>query len=387
MAAIDEKKEYEKSICLISKKEADSSSKLKKQKKRNSSQEDDNAKRVKIKDNSSKNDDQEPQKKRKKKKKKKKKTTPQLVDFEEKKPWEISENEEEDEFDNQTEQFEGFIVDGILLLRNKENNNIYASERDEEGNRVLIGKFHEETGECKFTSYLWKLPKEEQISKVEPLKFFVTDPADHCETSIRAYVDIKRALEELSSTFLEQGDSSKLKIYDPYYCTGKMKIHLITMGFPNVYNVNEDFYDVLRNNRIPKHDVLITNPPYSQDHIPKIINYCLSTATTSFLLLPGYVAQKDYFLDKQSNFFYLAPKTGRYTFKNPGIDERSKLGRTAPYPSLWYVYVKEEWKKDFMRALSSLQSSENGNWELFKTASRIPSRFFDLEQEEDFYEY
>lgn len=43
------------------------------------------------------------------------------------------------------------------------------------------------------------------------------------------------------------------------------------IGFSNVYNKKEDFYKVIENNRVPEYDILITNPPYSEDHVINII--------------------------------------------------------------------------------------------------------------------
>jgi len=45
------------------------------------------------------------------------------------------------------------------------------------------------------------------------------------------------------------------RIYDPYYCTGAVKTHLKSLGFTNVYNENEDFYDAIRRGKVPQHDV------------------------------------------------------------------------------------------------------------------------------------
>jgi hypothetical protein len=39
---------------------------------------------------------------------------------------------------------------------------------------------------------------------------------------------------------------AELAIYDPYYCAGAVKIHLGRLGFPNVYNECENFYERLK---------------------------------------------------------------------------------------------------------------------------------------------
>ena len=43
---------------------------------------------------------------------------------------------------------------------------------------------------------------------------------------------------------------------------------------------------------MPKYDILITNPPYSEDHKEKILEFCSVLTKPWFLLLPNYVANK-----------------------------------------------------------------------------------------------
>ena len=43
------------------------------------------------------------------------------------------------------------------------------------------------------------------------------------------------------------------------------------------------------------HDVLITNPPYSADHKERVLAYCARTSKPWLLLMPNYVANKQYF--------------------------------------------------------------------------------------------
>ena len=53
-----------------------------------------------------------------------------------------------------------------------------------------------------------------------------------------------------------------LRIYDPFYCAGRVARLLAKLGFTNVYNKCEDFYSRLQSGTLPIHDVLVTNPPY-----------------------------------------------------------------------------------------------------------------------------
>ena len=70
-------------------------------------------------------------------------------------------------------------------------------------------------------------------------------------------------------------------------------------------NENKDFYQQVRANQVPEHDVLITNPPYSGEHKPKLLQYLLERKTRPpqqvsspfLLLLPTYTATKSYWRD------------------------------------------------------------------------------------------
>ena len=81
---------------------------------------------------------------------------------------------------------------------------------------------------------------------------FQPHPADHCETPLAAYRDLAPLLQGLASalhgaTGTAEGGShandaeaaaaaarSKLRIYDPYFCTGRVREHLGSLGFPQV---------------------------------------------------------------------------------------------------------------------------------------------------------
>ena len=83
---------------------------------------------------------------------------------------------------------------------------------------------------------------------------FQPHPADHCETPLAAYRDLAPLLQGLASALhgVAKGSShdthdadeaagaaaaaarSKLRIYDPYFCTGRVREHLGSLGFPQV---------------------------------------------------------------------------------------------------------------------------------------------------------
>lgn len=74
-----------------------------------------------------------------------------------------------------------------------------------------------------------------------------------------------------------------------------MKRHLADLGFANVYNECEDFYARLSAHDYPEHDVLLTNPPYSSDHLQKIIRHVTTSGKPWLLLVPNFVYVKEYY--------------------------------------------------------------------------------------------
>ena len=149
----------------------------------------------------------------------------------------------------------------------------------------------------------------------------VTDDADHCETSFDAYADIAKLLESLAIEQLKTKET--LRIYDPYFCEGSVVGNLGKLGFNSVYNRNEDFYYMMDNNLCPEFDVIVTNPPYSESHMERIILFSIQSLKPFFLLLPNFVYCKEYYIQMvlqrkslQPMLFYVAPKK-RYKYLTP----------------------------------------------------------------------
>ena len=71
--------------------------------------------------------------------------------------------------------------------------------------------------------------------------------------------------------------------------------HLSRLGFERVHNVNEDCYAVWASGDTPDFDVLITNPPYSADHMQRIIAFAVACGKPWLLLLPNFVCYKKNF--------------------------------------------------------------------------------------------
>ena len=64
-------------------------------------------------------------------------------------------------------------------------------------------------------------------------------------------------------------------------------------------NENKDFYAVCQRGEVPEHDVLVTNPPYSADHVERCITFAAKNlyehGRPYFLLLPSYSVNKPYY--------------------------------------------------------------------------------------------
>lgn len=124
---------------------------------------------------------------------------------------------------------------------------------------------------------------------------FETEYGDHFETSMEAYKDVVPCLHELSK--LRRKSSANLAIYDPFYCAGAVVSHMAQLGFPGVINRNRDFYKDVQEKATPEFDVLMTNPPFSGDHKKYTVGYAFDSGKPWLLLLPNYVATKQYYRD------------------------------------------------------------------------------------------
>ncbi|CAM9521565.1 unnamed protein product, partial [Discosporangium mesarthrocarpum] len=174
---------------------------------------------------------------------------------------------------------------------------------------------------------------------------FPTEYGDHFETPLQAYRDVEGILSLLAKRLGRQRKT--LRIWDPYFCAGRTPRLLGELGFPSVFHQNEDFYKVIREGRQPKYDVLITNPPYSGDHKRLCLEYCVSSGKPWLLLIPNYVATKDYYREAAirsdcrtrvggGDPFYVVPTT-RYMFDHPeGTGHAS-----SPFMGVWFVHAGE----------------------------------------------
>jgi len=243
-------------------------------------------------------------------------------------------------------------------------------------------------------------------SKGPPTVFQNVTPEDHCETPRVAYEDIVPLLDQFIKVHNIAGRAA-LRIYDPYFCTGKMKSHFSHFGFHDVYNEPVDCYKawadgipgrtapaVGDDDRKQKHigdsfDVLVTNPPYSGDHLLRLLNFCKKNlsdppphvakfATASdlaprrkklcLLNVPNWVYTK--YANLCRGCFFVLPSE-RYAYEAPGGNQGAKRRNTAPFPSFWYVL-----NADMLMSASSSPCSGAGETMQTKSRAGLSSSLF-----------
>jgi len=184
-----------------------------------------------------------------------------------------------------------------------------------------------------------------------PLAFEAAEE-DHCETAPEAYAHIASVLHQIATGI--GVEPARLRIYDPYYCNGAVVRHLGALGFPSVHNENEDFYAVLDAGRVPEHDVVVTNPPYSGTHPQRLLRFLADNGKPWLALMPNWVYAKDYYapalqgvptfyLVPRKRYYYWTPRGRRADVSSGGAKAKTHghtnaaLGaRTAPFISFWY---------------------------------------------------
>ena len=162
------------------------------------------------------------------------------------------------------------------------------------------------------------------------------EATDHAETCHEALADIApfvRVQNELA------GASGGPTVYDPYYCDGASGRRLRKLGFGRVVHEPEDFYARVASGTVPAHDVVVTNPPYSGDHLMRCVRWCVASGRPWFLLMPNYVATRKDYAREVAGAFYVVPRR-QYTFEVPALVNGGAgihgFSRISPFPTLWY---------------------------------------------------
>mmetsp|Transcript_1857 Transcript_1857/g.2560 ORF Transcript_1857/g.2560 Transcript_1857/m.2560 type:complete len:375 (-) Transcript_1857:129-1253(-) len=222
----------------------------------------------------------------------------------------------------------------FMILLNEETKDVYSTlQRDDSGNLIKIGHLRQD-GSIEWHDQAFSETNESK----EQLFPYDTHPDDHCESPLNAYEDIVPLVESLFK-------KEECKIYDPYYCDGAVKRNLKTLGFPSVHNVKEDCYQIWSKGKVPKFDILMTNPPYSENHLPKLVAFLSSSVMKSkpwFLLMPQWVSKKPYFADRwDKKAFFVVPKR-RYVYYPPKNFREKKASdvhkKSSPFVTIWFVW-------------------------------------------------
>lgn len=163
---------------------------------------------------------------------------------------------------------------------------------------------------------------------------------DHCETPAVAYEHLESFLVALMRA-LGKTSRSELCIYDPYYCAGAVVQHLSALGFSNVINARENCYEHWQDR---EYDVLVTNPPYSGDHMERLCQFLEHKKKPFALLVPNFVHKKPYYrqvLEKWRPFYVVARK--RYVYVPPAGFREKKASdtqkKTSPFVTFWHLWA------------------------------------------------
>lgn len=136
---------------------------------------------------------------------------------------------------------------------------------------------------------------------------------DHFETREIALRHVAPALQAIQEA-TKPNTPEDFVLYDPYYCEGAVKEKWAALGFENVVHECRDFYADAKSGTMPPHDVLVTNPPYSEDHIPRLMDILIGRRKPFAILVPDYIAKKGFYTEALGRMFTPSP-----LFQKPGI--------------------------------------------------------------------
>lgn len=174
----------------------------------------------------------------------------------------------------------------------------------------------------------------------DPWPYAVED-GDHFETSAEALEDIAPLLRLAAKRREARG--AELRLYDPYFCSGRSAELLAGLGFPCTIHRRRDFYADIAAGLVPSYDVLVTNPPYSGDHKERLFAYILERQRRALrrgvpepflLLLPSWTVGKALF----SRFLRSLAALPGEDRKRPATPARSKeKALSEAQASVFYV--------------------------------------------------
>ncbi|PBJ74221.1 methyltransferase [Trypanosoma cruzi] len=134
---------------------------------------------------------------------------------------------------------------------------------------------------------------------------------DHFETSLEALRDIAVVVDQLR-LLLRPSAPENFVVYDPYYCAGTIVRYWNTLGVQRVIHANRDFCkDIAEGDDPDDYDMLVTNPPFSGDHIERLFNYLVTRKKPFAFLVPDYTATKDWYRTAVRRHFTPVPPSGK----------------------------------------------------------------------------
>jgi hypothetical protein len=189
---------------------------------------------------------------------------------------------------------------------------------------------------------------------------YKVDYNDHFETPLVAYQDIAPLLDWLAGS--AKTTRTDIRIYDPYYCNGQTQALFRQLGFEGIINRKRDFYQDIEQQTLPEFDILVTNPPYSDQHKQQCLDFALDQLRTAgkpfFLLMPSYVASREYFRTReQGDVLFMIPAEP-YEYTHPEGTGKE----LPPFASLWFCGIPaKEKRQQLMRYWETLSWDNNAN--------------------------
>ena len=158
-----------------------------------------------------------------------------------------------------------------------------------------------------------------------------------------------------------------------YYCKGGIKKHLASLGFPSVINEPVDCYICQREKKLPMFDAILTNPPFSADHISRAVHFAMKSSKPFAMLLPNNVFLRDWFKPYLNSFIFLSPHE-RYSFEVADSSKSQTKGELhSPLATMWYISGFE--KNDLSDIVISWEMSEQSTKAtLAQTPDELPRR-------------
>lgn len=193
------------------------------------------------------------------------------------------------------------------------------------------------------------LPSAAPVESAEHV--LVRDAADDAATPLRAHAHVAPLLTALATS--TGVPPSTLRILDPFYCDGAAERQLRSLGFAAAVNpAGRDFWAEEAHYRSSDdYHVLVTNPPFSGDHIPRLLDFVLAAGRPAALLLPLWVLKKRYYHEWRRRcrdshaLAFVTPNGDGYEFAAPASSRPATVDaeagtvavRIGYFDCVWFV--------------------------------------------------